>query len=235
MLLSLHILAGALAIVLGGLALLVRKGGTIHRRVGLLFVGSMLVMGSTAAALGVLAGANANVPSGVTVAYFVVTALVTVRPESTWTRRATAIGLALAICLSVFYLAEGVAAFNSRSGWRNGAPFQMLFFLAAVVGLAAVGDFRAVKSGRPGGRIRLGRHLWRMCFALFIAAGSFFSVPERVATILPGPLSNAPMRALPILTIFGSMFYWLWRIRRARRPSLVIRHDVDTLGTSVRD
>jgi hypothetical protein len=26
-----------------------------------------------------------------------------------------------------------------------------------------------------------------MCFALFIAAGSFFSIRERVATILPDP------------------------------------------------
>jgi hypothetical protein len=52
MLLSIHIAAGGLAIVLGAIALLVKKGGTIHRRSGLLFVYSMLVLGATAALLG---------------------------------------------------------------------------------------------------------------------------------------------------------------------------------------
>lgn len=61
---------------------------------------------------------------------------------------------------------------------------------------------------------RLARHLWRMCFALFIAAGSFFSIRERVAKILPEPFTTAPMRALPILLVFGAMFYWLWKVRR---------------------
>ncbi len=26
------------------------------------------------------------------------------------------------------------------------------------------------------------------------------------------------MRALPIFLIFGTMFYWLWRVRSRRRP-----------------
>jgi hypothetical protein len=52
-------------------------------------------------------------------------------------------------------------------------------------------------------RPRLTRHLWRMCFALFIAAGSFFSVRTRVAKVLPEPFTTAPMRALPILLLFG--------------------------------
>ena len=43
MLLPIHVAAGGLAIVLGAVALLVKKGGTIHRRSGLLFVYAMLV------------------------------------------------------------------------------------------------------------------------------------------------------------------------------------------------
>jgi len=52
MLLPIHIAAGGLAIVLGAVALSVKKGGTIHRRSGLLFVGAMLVMGFSASILG---------------------------------------------------------------------------------------------------------------------------------------------------------------------------------------
>ena len=50
--LPIHIAAGGLAIVLGAVALLIKKGGTLHRRSGLLFVYAMLVMGISAAILG---------------------------------------------------------------------------------------------------------------------------------------------------------------------------------------
>src|SRR5256885_689140 len=48
MLLPIHIAAGGLAMVLGALALSVKKGGTIPRRTGRLFVCAMIVMGFTA-------------------------------------------------------------------------------------------------------------------------------------------------------------------------------------------
>jgi nitrate/nitrite transporter NarK len=89
----------------------------------------------------------------------------------------------------------GVKAFNSPRGFLNGVPFLMFFFLATVTILAAVGDVRVMRLGVPRGGPRLARHLWRMCFALFIAAGSFFSIRARVAKILPEPFTTAPMRA----------------------------------------
>jgi hypothetical protein len=92
----------------------------------------------------------------------------------------------------------------------------MPFFIAAVVALAAVGDLRAMRSGTLQGGKRLARHLWRMCFALFIAAGSFFSIRGRVAKILPEPFTTPVMRALPIALVFVAMFYWLWRVRGGR-------------------
>jgi uncharacterized membrane protein len=50
-LLSIHVTAGGLALVLGAGALLARKGGTAHRRSGMLFVYVMLVMGASASVL----------------------------------------------------------------------------------------------------------------------------------------------------------------------------------------
>src|SRR5205807_5026765 len=91
--------------------------------------------------------------------------------------------------------------------------------------LAATGDVRIMRFGATRGRPRLARHLWRMCFALFIAAGSFFSIRERVATILPEPFTTAPMRALPILLLFGALFYWLGRVRGRRALPVLVRHD----------
>ena len=101
----------------------------------------------------------------------------------------------------------------------------MSFFVAAVLALAASGDLRILRAGMRRGGPRLARHLWRMCFALFIAAGSFFSVPERVAKILPAPFTAGSMRALPILLLFAAMFYWLWRVRRHKALPGLVRYD----------
>jgi hypothetical protein len=207
MLLSMHIAAGGLAIVLGAAALIASKGGPIHRRSGLVFVGAMFVLGVTAAMLG-------NVNGGVMTIYFTGTALMTVRSASAWTRRWMFVAIAVALGMAALDIAAGVKAFASPRGTLNGVPFAMLFFLAAVLILAASGDIRVLRVGGLRGGARLARHLWRMCFALFIAAGSFFSIRARVAKVLPEPFTTAPMRLLPILLIFVAMFYWLWKVRR---------------------
>ena len=231
--LPIHIAAGGLAIVLGAVALLVKKGGTAHRRSGILFVYAMLVMGFTASILGLLKGPNdPNVTAGITIAYFVGTALLTVRPVSRWTPAFHITALLVAVLFAYGSAVKGVAAFNSPRGVLNGVPFAMHFLFAIVFSLAAIGDLRVIRFSLPRGGPRLARHLWRMCFALFIATGSFFSVRERVAKILPEPFLNAPMRILPILLVFVAMFYWLWRVRRRRPLPVIMRHDSMPVTTS---
>jgi len=224
MILPIHIAAGMLAIVLGAVALTVKKGGATHRRSGLVFVYAMFVLGLTAAILG-------NVGGGLMAVYFAGTALMTVRPESPWTRRFNIAALVFAVGFTILTVISGVKAFNSPGRVLNGAPFFMLFFIAAVMILAATGDLRTIRFGMPRGRPRLARHLWRMCFALFIAAGSFFSIRARVAKILPEPFTTAPMRMLPILLVFAAMFYWLWRVRGRRGLPVLVQNDSVSLAT----
>jgi uncharacterized membrane protein len=217
MLLPVHIVAGGLAIVFGGLALAASKGSTLHRRSGLLFVYAMLTMGISGSILALGQSlTNANVLGGFMSCYFVITALTTVRPVSAWTRRLNSVALLVAIALSLIEIGLGFKAVTSPGGTINGVPFFMLFFLATVTTLAAAGDLRIMRSGALRGAPRLRRHLWRMCFALFIAAGSFFSIRSRVAKILPEPFTTPAMRALPIALVFAAMFYWLWRVRSRR-------------------
>jgi uncharacterized membrane protein len=229
LLLPIHIAAGGLAIVLGAVALIAKKGGTLHRRSGLLFVYAMLVMGFSASILGLRKGpTDPNVFTGLMTAYFVGTAWMTVRPASPWTRRINAVALTVVTGLAFGSIVGGVKAFNSPGLSPGGVPFRtigaMSFVLATIMTLAAAGDVRMMLFGVSRGGQRLARHLWRMCFALFIAAGSFFSIRERVAKVLPEPFTSGPMRALPILLLFGAMFYWLWRVRTraevapARKP-----------------
>jgi uncharacterized membrane protein len=214
MLLPVHIVAGGLAIILGGVALVASKGATLHRRSGLLFVYAMLTMGISGAILALRQSLTSpNVLGGVLSAYFVITALTTVRPVSAWTRRLNWAALLVVIALTLFEISLGFKALASPGGTLDGVPFFMPFFLATITTLAAAGDIRMMRSGMLRAAPRLSRHLWRMCFALFIAAGSFFSIRERVAKVLPQPFTTPAMRALPVALVFVAMFYWLWRVR----------------------
>jgi hypothetical protein len=221
MILPIHIAAGGLAIIFGAVALSVEKGGTIHRRSGILFVYAMLVMSTTASILEFAKSAAAtNVVAALMTVYFVGTALTTVRPPSRWTRVINGAALTVAVALATLSIIGGVRGVSTPGLSPGGVPFRtigvMSFVLAGVLLLSAAGDVRIMRSGMPAGGRRLARHLWRMCFALFIAAGSFFSIRERVAKILPEPFTTGPMRALPILLLFGTMFYWMWRVRGRR-------------------
>ena len=182
--------------------------------------------------------ADGNVMAGVMTAYFVGTALTTVRRASPWTRRINGAALTVAVGLALLAIVGGARAVNSPGLSPGGVPFRtigvMSFVLATTLFLAAIGDVRSMRSGLPRGGQRLARHLWRMCFALFIAAGSFFSIRERVARVLPEPFTTGWMRALPIVLLFGAMFYWLWRVRGRGTLPVLIRHDSTSLDARAR-
>src|SRR5690242_19487605 len=111
LLLPIHIAAGGLAIVLGAVALAVKKGGNIHWRSGLLFVYAMLVMGFSASILGFLKSpTDGNVFTGLMTAYFDGTAWTTVRPVSPWTRRINAAALTVVVGLALATSVSGVEA-----------------------------------------------------------------------------------------------------------------------------
>src|SRR5918998_602219 len=230
MLLPIHIAAGGLAIVLGAVALSVKKGGTLHRRSGLLFVYAMLIMAVSASILSLLKGrADGNTLAGVLTAYFVGTALTTVRPVSSWTRRINAVALTVAVVLAAGCAFSGARMINTPGRDLNGVPNLTAGMMSLIIGvllvMAAAGDVRIMRFGMPRGGARLARPLWRMCFALFIAAGSVFSIRARVAKLLPEPVTSGERRALPFLLLFGAMFYWLWRVRSRRTLPVLVRHD----------
>ena len=154
MLLPIHIAAGGLAIGLGAVALLVKKGGTIHRRSGLLFVYAMLVMGTSASILGLRNGpTDGNVMAGLLTLYFVGTALTTVRPAAPWTRRINAAALTFALGLALAAIVGGVKAINSPRVSPGGVPFRtigaMSFILATVLLLAAAEPYGDISVNLP--------------------------------------------------------------------------------------
>jgi uncharacterized membrane protein len=223
-----HILAGVLALAFGYVALYATKGATLHRKSGMLFVAAMVFMSLSGALMEALnAFKNAiNVVAGLLTFYFVTTALLTVRRRHQsvhWMDRA-----AVLFVLIVSILAFGAGfALSSR-----GRPEAVPAFIFGIIGLlAAAGDIRVMRAGGIQGPRRIARHLWRMCFAMWVAAASFFwGPPGRVPEVIRIPVLQAVAVLLPIAV----MLYWLWRVRARqtfRGIASVAAADVTALGS----
>lgn len=200
-----HVLAGTLAIVAGFIALYSVKGLKLHRTSGMVFAVAMLVMSLSGVVMAVgHAGAAINIPAGLVTAYLVITSLATVRPPSAGSRRLDRAAMAAAFVIGAASLLVALSG-TVRGGM---APPLVMFALVAL--FAGDGDRRMIRAGGLTGASRLRRHLWRMCAALFIAAGSFFLGP---VGRIPEPLREPAFRLIP-LVVLVTMAYWLWRYRR---------------------
>jgi amino acid permease len=79
--------------------------------------------------------------------------------------------------------------------------------------MAFVGDVRMLLRGGIAGTQRLARHLWRMCFALFVAAVSIFLARQQ---LFPAVLRKTG--ALVFLSFLPLMLlvFWMLRVRFAK-------------------
>jgi uncharacterized membrane protein len=202
-----HILAGMLALGFGYVALYAAKGAPLHRKSGILFVYAMVTMSVSGALMDVLntAKLSVNVVAGLLTFYFVTTALLTVRrrfQEVSWID-----GAAVVLALTV----SGLAFKAGLELLSRGRPEAAPCFIFGVVGLlAAAGDIRMMREGGVQGPRRIARHLWRMCFAMWVAAASFFwGPPDRVPEVIRIPA----LQAIAVLVPIVAMLYWLWRVR----------------------
>jgi hypothetical protein len=208
-LLPVHIIAGSIAIVAGFISVFALKGAKLHRKSGTIFVYSMLVLGFTGAVMAFFKNQTGNVIGGVLTVYLVTTALLTVRDRGERPRSIDVAAMVLAAILGAFCIKVAYDGMNSASGTVNGVPPGMIFFFGGVSLLAAVGDLRVIRAGGIQGAHRVARHLWRMCFSLFIASGSFFLGQ---AQVIPKPIRIFPLLAIPALLPLVLMLYWLARV-----------------------
>jgi hypothetical protein len=207
-LVPLHVVAGILGLISGYVALLATKGQSWHRRSGLVFVCAMVVMSLTGALVAAVDDRNngVSVVAGVLAFYLVTTAMLTVRQRHDYARVLDRSAMMFAAALSVLC---AIAALDMARRGRPEAYPSVMF--AVVAAAAAVGDRRVLLAGSITGVRRLRRHLWRMCFAMWIAAASFFWGPQgRV----PDALRVPGLQAFAVLLPIGIMAYWLWRTRR---------------------
>lgn len=206
-----HITAGSVALVSGYAALYAAKGASIHRRIGMVFVYSMLTMCTMGGVLAIAhnAAPGINLPAALITGSMVITGLTTVRPVSSVTRSLDLFASLVTLSVGLVNITYAVQAF-ANGGTRDGIPaFPFVLFGTAGM-LATVGDVRIMRSGPLRGTRRVARHLWRMSFALLVAALSFFIGQAKV---IPKPIRIMPLLATPLLAVIAAMFYWLWRVR----------------------
>lgn len=220
-----HIAAGILGVLSGLMALVVRKGGRLHRASGDVFVVSMLAMAGFGAYLSLLRSQPLNVVAGVFTFYLVATAWLTV------SRKAGQAGVAE---LGFLLVAVAVGAGALLLGWEaahraaagSGESAAPYFVFGSVSWLAVLGDLRLLLRGGVSGAARLVRHLWRMGTALFIAAASFFvsTASDPVlrrnglrARLFPEAIRRTHLPEVPLLVIVVLTLFWLFRVLLARR------------------
>ena len=203
-----HIAGGLAALLAGAVAAAARKGGRVHAGAGTVFAVSMLVLGITAVILEPFREPEPGSPvGGILVCYFVLTAWVAAR------RRDGTTGWFEKIACAAALGTAALIAWGGFTGATTPAGPGPVFVFAGICLLAGLLDLNVVLRGRMTAAQRLSRHLWRMCFAFFIATGSFFLGQQDV---LPEALRGSPILFALAFAPFAVMLFWLVRLRFSR-------------------
>jgi uncharacterized membrane protein len=207
--LAFHVGTGLTALAAGFLALALRKGGKWHRVGGRVFVVAMIATGITATAISLYEGKE-SFAGGLVTAYLVFTAYTTVKPLPGARRQVDIALMVMAFVFGTLGYVRAVDALGRPGSQIEGVPAGMMFFMTTIVMLAAIGDARMVLAGGITGARRLARHLWRMCFGLFIASGSFLIGQMK---FIPEPIRIGPLLVVLAVSPLVMLLYWMWRVR----------------------
>ncbi|WP_371394494.1 DUF2306 domain-containing protein [Glycocaulis abyssi] len=220
--LVIHILSGSVALLTGLVALGARKGSGPHRGAGNIFTLTMLVMAISGVLIALDIPAALSAAAGTLTAYQVATAWLTVRRRENQAGRAEWAAMAFAIIAAAGCLIFGMmVARGDLTEYAAGAPIPAgtYFFYGGIALLSAVLDWTVIQRGGLAGRQRIARHVWRMGFALFTAASSFFLGQPQV---FPEPVRETPfLLAAPVIIIVVLTDFWFVRVlftRWADRP-----------------
>jgi hypothetical protein len=200
-----------------------RKGSPRHVLGGKIFVASMLTMGVVAVYLAITRRQPNNVGGGILTVYLIGTAWLTAKRRDGETSRFDWMVLLIPLALGVLTWMIGIKVVRSGASSQDGVPVGMTFFMGSVMLLAAAGDVRMLLRGGVTGAKRIARHLWRMCFGLFIAAGSFFMGPSNrplrllstvgVGKYLPAALFSISLYLVLTVLPLILLVFWVVRVR----------------------
>ncbi len=211
--LLLHIASGTLGMLSGFVTVFLRKGSRRHGLAGNVFVVSMMSLGATGVYLATLTHQPGNILGGALTFYLVTTSWLTARRRDGEPGILDWGALLVVLGITVVEVTLGVEAAASLTGLKYDYPPWPYFLFGFIALVATVGDIRMLVRRGIAGTQRLARHLWRMCFALFIAAASIFLARQQ---LFPAILQRTGvlvfLSVLPLLLLI----FWLFRVRFAK-------------------
>ena len=207
LLIATHVVAGTLSFVAGLVALVAPKGGPLHRGAGRVFAVAMIVTAASGAwhALGI--SQAITVIAGVFTVYLVVTAYVAARVSLVGSGGFEIMSALFAAGLAAVSIRLALEAQASIDGAKDGFGPGPYFFFGGVAIVAAIGDVVTLLRRNRAAHHRIARHLWRMGFALYIAAGSLLDGPG--ATAFPEWLRGTSWLTAPV-ELIGLMVAGWW-------------------------
>ncbi|WP_419252784.1 hypothetical protein ACN2C6_14570 [Caulobacter sp. ErkDOM-YI] len=217
-----HIAGGAIGMVTGVVALASRKGQSVHRAAGSVFFLAMFTAYAIGAGVAPFldTGQRPNFVAGVLALYLLVSGTMAARQREVKAGVPEVIGLVVALTITaagVIFMRMGAA---SPSGTVDGSPPPAFFLFTIAGAFAAAGELHVLVRKQLSRVSRIARHLWRMCFSLFIASGSFFLGQQQV---FPEALQDSALLYVLALAPLPIMLFWLgkvhfddWRRRRLK-------------------
>jgi uncharacterized membrane protein len=222
-----HICAGTIGLLSGTAALSFRKGSPRHVLAGRVFVAAMLTMALSAVYVAAVKQQPNNIGGGLFTFYLILTAWLTARRMDNETERFDWALLLIPLVLGALAWISGVRALLNHEDLPGGVPVGMHLFMASIMLLAAAGDLRMILRRGVFGAARVVRHIWRMCFGLFIAAGSFFLGPSNrpqrllrnvgMSQRLPAFFFSTGFYSVLTLLPLVLLVFWLVRVRLKSR------------------
>jgi uncharacterized membrane protein len=204
-----HIGGGVSALLSGAGAMAFGKGSQRHRAAGNVFVLSMVGLSASGAYLGFTKHQTLNGLTGVLTFYLVVTAWWTARHGDGHSGVFDWAALMAPLAVAGGLVRFGLEAAHSQDGVKDGYPAAAYFIFGFVAMLFAAGDVRMLARGGAFGADRIARHLRRMCFALFIAAGSFFLGQQQV---FPETVCKTNVLFIPSFLPLVLMIFWVFHV-----------------------
>lgn len=213
-LLTLHIIAGTLGMLSGFVAVFLLKGSRRHGVAGTVFAVSMLALSSSGVYLAIMKSQPGNIVGGTITFYLVATAWVTARRGDGRPGILDWVGFLVALTVGAVEVTWGAQAAMSPTGLKYDYPPGPYFFMGSVALIAAVGDVRMLVRKGISGTPRIARHLWRMCFGLFVAAASIFLARQQLfPALLRRTGALVFLSVLPLIL----MIFWLIRVRFTKK------------------
>ncbi len=206
--LALHICGGTVGCLSGFVAVTLRKGSRRHAIAGTVFVISMLTLAASGAYMATMKFQPGNILGGAFTFYLVATAWLTAKHRHGEKGIADWIAFSLALGVAVCEVTFGIQAATSPTGKRFGYNFVPYAIFGTVALLAVAGDLRMLVGSGVSGTQRIARHLWRMCFAWFIASASIFLARPHLF-----PAIMRKSGALIFLTVLPLILLVFWMVR----------------------